>query len=1398
MRTWIVLVWSLVLISVPLQAQWIQTGEPDGGNVTSLAANNTYIFAGVWNGGVYRSSDLGGHWYLSATGLTETSLACIAAKGDTIYAGTYSGLFCSTNSGTSWTGTSLSGVDVRALVLFGSTIFAATMGGGVFRSTDDGASWDIINNGLTQFQVTSLLRVNSTIFAGTIDGVFRTTDNGGNWTAVNNGISITYGGYNLGIDALATDGTYLYAGYCCNGGNLFRSSDDGANWTLLDSGVPGMYNGITELVIKGTNLFIGEFDHGGVYRSTNFGSNWVDASAGIINGSVRSMMVAGSDLFIGTDGGGVFRSTNDGAVWADVSNGIRVPDIRGMVVSSQDLFTATWGNGIFRSTDGGGSWLRTGSGLPRPWVSSIARLGSDLYAAPQSNGVYWSTNQGATWSQRGLASIHIAKLEIGISDLYALSTDTLYRSTNGGLSWQATVNGMTTLPLRSLAAATDSFLIAGGTNGKVYVSTDRAANWSLRNTGIPSGIEVPAVGIAGNVLYAGTDVGMYISNDTGNSWTQTHSNPTYDVCPIGENVFTGAWTGGVQLTLNKGLTWSEWNDGLSGYPNVREYAPFDSMLYLIQAEHSIYRRPLREMLPSITGVVFNDQNGNAIIDSGDPGLSGWKVWLTKVGDPPDSTLTGANGGYEFSELQAGLYTVTQEHRVEWSQSYPAGNGSHSILISTGGVDSGNNFGNTYGYLYTGPPTGTWSDSSHWAGNAPPGPSTTAFIPANVTVTVDTLPVDTIRALRIAEGGALTFSANAGRLKVAGTVELDKDAVLQFSAINDSAGMVCYGDWINRGTIDPGLSRVIMAGDRWKTLIADGTENTFYTLEIDGDSTNGLGNIVVLNELVLHKGLQIRNEDTLRVEAIGPGAISDTGLIPAGTVMRKIRSGETGSYRFESPLTTISFDGGGAYPDYVAVRALPDSAPKNFSLPWLVMGGSADTGANTISVDSVKNFSKWAMGLPRPTRPGQGVPLINREYSIELTGGAGISARLQLRYDQAEIQGSLADESQLVLLRGPFIVDTFQTSWNLVSVPLATGETAKDSLFPVNVGDAFAYDYGYAKATHLELGRGYWMKFGGPQSVLMIGEDFPSRVNDVNVGWNLIGTLSYPIGASDVTSDPPGIIAGPFFGYAKSYVRADSLFPYHAYWVKVNASGTLMFSGAEQGHAFVRQPARIDATRLGSLTISDAAENSAVLYFGSEGDSGDDISYDLPPIPPDGAFDVRYATGTSLELADPEFQRMIPISITSEAYPVTISWTAALHPTGSKLGLDGKNVSLASGGSVTIRNPQSNISLTLPGIGSNREVPREYVLELNYPNPFNPTTAIRYQLPVNSAVSLKIYDMLGRVVQTLVDGPQEAGYKRIEWDAGNFSSGVYFYRIDAAGTEEPSRTFSHVRKMLLLR
>jgi hypothetical protein len=97
------------------------------------------------------------------------------------------------------------------------------------------------------------------------------------------------------------------------------------------------------------------------------------------------------------------------------------------------------------------------------------------------------------------------------------------------------------------------------------------------------------------------------------------------------------------------------------------------------------------------------------------------------------------------------------------------------------------------------------------------------------------------------------------------------------------------------------------------------------------------------------------------------------------------------------------------------------------------------------------------------------------------------------------------------------------------------------------------------------------------------------------------------------------------------------------------------------------------------------------------------------------------------------------------------------------------------------------------------LPNNYSLDQNYPNPFNPRTAISFQLSAISVVSLRVYDVMGREVATLVDGTRAAGFHTAYWDASSMPSGAYIYRLRVADISDNStKRYTDARKMVLLR
>jgi hypothetical protein len=195
-----------------------------------------------------------------------------------------------------------------------------------------------------------------------------------------------------------------------------------------------------------------------------------------------------------------------------------------------------------------------------------------------------------------------------------------------------------------------------------------------------------------------------------------------------------------------------------------------------------------------------------------------------------------------------------------------------------------------------------------------------------------------------------------------------------------------------------------------------------------------------------------------------------------------------------------------------------------------------------------------------------------------------------------------------------------------------------------------------------------------------------------------------------------------------------------------------------------------------------------LYFGIELSDENKLNYSLPPKPPAGAFDVRFNDGWRFVKEYGEVEVM-PIGET-----LTIKYDIILNA-GEGLNwalkaTSGEEYILKGMGEITTPTAERFILSKKPSL------PTSFMLYQNFPNPFNPITTLKYDLPEDNFVMLTVYDMLGRVVVQLVNTTQDAGFKLVQWDGSDsmgrtVSAGVYLYQIRAG-------KFVKTRKMVLLK
>ena len=207
----------------------------------------------------------------------------------------------------------------------------------------------------------------------------------------------------------------------------------------------------------------------------------------------------------------------------------------------------------------------------------------------------------------------------------------------------------------------------------------------------------------------------------------------------------------------------------------------------------------------------------------------------------------------------------------------------------------------------------------------------------------------------------------------------------------------------------------------------------------------------------------------------------------------------------------------------------------------------------------------------------------------------------------------------------------------------------------------------------------------------------------------------------------------------------------------------------------------------SITFS-SGKYSTELYFGVEIPEEEVLSYSLPPTLPDMAFDARFSGDTKLVPESGVIELITNSEMITIEYEITVD--AGRRHTWVLRSESGKDYTLEGAGEITIPSEERFV------LNKETVIPSTFTLHQNFPNPFNPTTTLRYDLPSDAFVTLSIYDMLGREITKLVNTTQQAGFKSIQWNAKDsfgksVSAGVYLYQIEAG-------EFVQTRKMVLLK
>lgn len=537
------------------------------GIVSSLYMNQSnpnMLLAGIWDSGVYRTDDGGGYWYKVSDYYRAVQFTQV---GNSIIAGTQSGIISSSNFGLTWTTLYSSSNGVESLSVSGNTIYAMLTNHELVKSMDTGKTWtQMYNFGTISYDTWSvsvspvnpnLLYVCLGIYQGVVSNTWVSDNGGSNFTPffpVQYSKQIVFDPYNQsrlwaygpGYSAYSTDGGVIFTpdnqvtdnmGFLLDQKNqnialigsdqgVYETTDGGINWTSLNSNLnDSLSYGIS--VGSGGNLIITSMQDYSAFISYNGGNSW-------FGGNQPPIPVGeeGTDVYVNPynsayvysvfrGNGGLFQSS-DGAKSFTSIGGVSAP---GNYQDPNDAFYANPYNhsriyfataaGIYVGTDYGSQWSLW-SGSPENSTSIVA-TSANSFLVGTTDGVY--NYQNGVWQKSSGISGFISSLSVDPGNPgYVVASTGYYSDSNGYISSDGG-NTFTIMPLSFNAMfypaysefplilqflnTTGGYSIVAATNYGIYLSTDLGKTWNSISYNLHSG-QVTGIDFVNGTLYIST------------------------------------------------------------------------------------------------------------------------------------------------------------------------------------------------------------------------------------------------------------------------------------------------------------------------------------------------------------------------------------------------------------------------------------------------------------------------------------------------------------------------------------------------------------------------------------------------------------------------------------------------------------------------------------------------------------------------------------------------------------------------------------------------------------------------------------------------------------------------------------------------------------------------------
>jgi photosystem II stability/assembly factor-like uncharacterized protein len=460
----------------------------------------------------------------------------------------------------------------------------------------------------------------------------------------------TFGPFGWTVYHFAVGNSTLFS----DGGIIFRSTDNGMSWQNKSEGI--WYWDVTALFVSDYGVFAGVAENGNglLFYSDDNGENWSQITLST-NEVITGFAQINSDLYIAAERDGVFKSVDGGITWNKISNSLNDITLTSLLSVNETLILGTLGNGLLKSTDNGETWESCGSTGYFNWISHISFSNNVLYVTCADwnggSGAFRSNDMGASFSDI-TPSLYVWTIYSSDNKVYIGTDNGIYRSTNQGITWE--LIGLSDAGVNSIITLNGS-IIVGTRDVGIHTSNDNGATWI--NTGYSEWSAVKSVLAINDNLVIGCDgaVGVSVSRDNGNTFTEYHNLNQSHVNIFVNNydeIFVGTtpnlpYRGGVYHSSDLGATWN--NIGIIG-KDILSLAVKDNYLFAGSTYDGVYRT-------TNNGNSWNQLNN---------GLN--SLWISALAFVGDNLYAGTNSGvYLTTDFGLNWNFIGMEY--EWIKSF---------------------------------------------------------------------------------------------------------------------------------------------------------------------------------------------------------------------------------------------------------------------------------------------------------------------------------------------------------------------------------------------------------------------------------------------------------------------------------------------------------------------------------------------------------------------------------------------------------------------------------------------------------------------------------------------------------------------------------------------------------